>query len=554
MNKKPNTASHAVRRSTRHTETGTKENIPDDPGGHSISVTPMLSGSSSPGLRDEPGKHTELGEADSMEDEDDFMPTVQEVAKTLTAMRSRQPDENLTHQGTCGPALRALGTEVNKPVSPLFAFPTGKNVLSETYLSEDVTWSRFIKVASGEMRLREGFVPRLAWKFSSGSGSKMWTTLSDERAYKRMMEAGAKRIRARAKRESNLKDADLASGWRIDLQVLNKVERIRDKDDEDEGELSKEKKVKAKAKKKPKKKSSAVKRKRGAPKKSRKKAKQVRDPDLTPSAGSKTSDSDVNDASESESTDDSEEVIIEKIRRENNCARCNAPCALLTNSDHHRYSMEELSLWVTMINHGEWESHRRPPKEVLERVYKNHPRVSLPTDLTGQQVISPKGRRPPASDAQYVYPPNPFVGWNPYLTAGPSNVPPGPLYPTPGLLNPPFYPPYPPTSHANNFSDTPADKRRHRSPSVDDQHIEYPSVSEFLAELEAADRGHHYFTNYTDFFHEQGYFHLNELADASLTTEHMMDIIPDMKDGTAHAIKNSALARVKKLKGKGGSK
>jgi hypothetical protein len=132
-------------------------------------------------------------------------------------------------------------------------------VLSETYLSEDVTWSRFVKAASEEMCLREGYVPRLAWKFSNRSGSKMWTTLSDERAYECMMEAGAKRIRARAKRESNLKDADLASGWRIDLQVLNKVERIRDKDDEDEDEPSNKKKGKAKATKKSKKKLSAVK-------------------------------------------------------------------------------------------------------------------------------------------------------------------------------------------------------------------------------------------------------------------------------------------------------
>ncbi|KAF9782706.1 hypothetical protein BJ322DRAFT_1110594 [Thelephora terrestris] len=315
MAKKPNTAGYAVRRSAHHTETTTKECIPDDPGERSRSVTPVLSGSSSPSFRDEPQKYAELGQADSMEEEDEFMPTVQEVAKTLTAMRSRQPNENPAHQvgfarfgtsvesfslniqqqGTGGQASRTTGTEVNKPVSPLFAFPTGNNVLSETYLSEDVTWSRFVK------------------------------------------------------RESNLKDADLASGWRIDLQVLNKVERIRDEDDEDEDEPSNKKKGKAKAKKKSKKKLSAVKQKRGVPKKSCKKAKRARDPDLTPSAGSKTSESDVNDTSDSETTDDSEEAIIERIRRENNCARCNAPCTLLTNSDHHRYSMEELSLWATMI-------------------------------------------------------------------------------------------------------------------------------------------------------------------------------------------------------------
>ena len=184
-----------------------------------------------------------------------------------------------------------------------------------------------------------------------------------------MMEAGAKQIQARARREGDSENADLAWGWRIDLQVLNKVQRIREEDNEDEVEPPKQKREKPKPKKKKSKgKASAVKRKRRAPKKvptvpsdsyfgqyidhfqSRKKAKRVQgDPELTPSTGSRTSDSGNGSTSESESTDDSEEAIIQRLKRENNCARCNAPCVLLMNSNHHRYSMEELSLWVTMI-------------------------------------------------------------------------------------------------------------------------------------------------------------------------------------------------------------
>lgn len=48
-----------------------------------------------------------------------------------------------------------------------------------------------------------------------------------------MMEAGAKQIQARARREGDSENADLAWGWRIDLQVLNKVQRIREEDNED---------------------------------------------------------------------------------------------------------------------------------------------------------------------------------------------------------------------------------------------------------------------------------------------------------------------------------
>ena len=48
-----------------------------------------------------------------------------------------------------------------------------------------------------------------------------------------MMQAGARRIRSCAKKESNMKDPDLGYGWRIDLKVRNKVERVEEDDEED---------------------------------------------------------------------------------------------------------------------------------------------------------------------------------------------------------------------------------------------------------------------------------------------------------------------------------
>jgi hypothetical protein len=110
---------------------------------------------------------------------------------------------------------------------------------TETFLSEDVSWPRFVSVSSDMMRLREGCVPRLAWKFNSGPHSREWVTLDDEKGYKRMMEMGAKRIRDRAKKESNLKDPDLAHGWRIDLKVRNKVDRIEEEEEEEDTAVAK---------------------------------------------------------------------------------------------------------------------------------------------------------------------------------------------------------------------------------------------------------------------------------------------------------------------------
>ena len=155
---------------------------------------------------------------------------------------------------------------VTRRVSPLFSYPLGDGMRTESYLSEDITWSRFNKICSAEMRLREGCIPELAWKFSDGQGSKEWILLRDEDSYKRMMEAGASRIHARAKKESNLKDANLAHGWRIDLKLRNKVQRIEEEEDEEDVAVS----VKVKEKMKKKKKGSKekpTKRKRGGQKK-----------------------------------------------------------------------------------------------------------------------------------------------------------------------------------------------------------------------------------------------------------------------------------------------
>jgi hypothetical protein len=120
--------------------------------------------------------------------------------------------------------------------------------VTESFLSEDVTWSRFIKVCSNEMNLREDSIPEFSWKFSNGPGSKQWTKLS-ESSYHRMMVAAAKRIRDRAKREPDLKDPDLGSGWRIDLDLENEVEMNEDGSGEDEAASATEKEKKEEKKK-----------------------------------------------------------------------------------------------------------------------------------------------------------------------------------------------------------------------------------------------------------------------------------------------------------------
>ena len=89
--------------------------------------------------------------------------------------------------------------------------------------------------------MQEGCEPQLAWKFSNGHGSKDWTTLQDEEAYGRMMKAGAEWVRVQAKKEANLKDPDLGSGWWIDINPTTNVQWVEEVAEEED--MAKEKKM-----------------------------------------------------------------------------------------------------------------------------------------------------------------------------------------------------------------------------------------------------------------------------------------------------------------------
>ena len=56
-----------------------------------------------------------------------------------------------------------------------------------------------------------------------------------------------------------------------------------------------------------------------------------------------------NNGSDSKDSETSSIQTVVKIQAQNNCAWCSAPCVVLTTSDHHCLSMEELSLWALMI-------------------------------------------------------------------------------------------------------------------------------------------------------------------------------------------------------------
>ena len=144
-----------------------------------------------------------------------------------------------------------------------------------------------------------------------------------------------------------------------------------------------------------------------------------------------------------------------------------------------------------------------------------------------------------------VYPTSPLPTWLLYPVAGPLNVQPYPSWQAP----------YPPTTHSNVPSIPPTDEGPCRSPSNDSEDLEYPTISNFFEELTASENGHHYFMNYTDFFHKQGYYRINQLADKSLTVEHMMKMIEHLRDGTAQVIKMRVVKKVRQIhKGKGKSK
>jgi len=206
-------------------------------------------------------------------------------------------------------------------------------------------------------------------------------------------------------------------------------------------------------------------------------------------------------------------------------------------------------------NRNGWKNFQRPPKEVLEKIYKRYPHAPVPSELSGQPIVQSKNTRQSTLNTPYNYPTGPFTGWLPYPTAGPSNIQPYPPWPTPGPSHLPFYPSYPPAIHSNIPPNPLTNEITHGSTSDDDQDLEYPTISDFFEELTTTENGHHYFTSYTNSFHEQGYYRVDELADESLTVDHMVNIIDQLKDGTARAIKNKALEKVRKIqKGKGKGK
>ena len=146
---------------------------------------------------------------------------------------------------------------------------------------------------------------------------------------------------------------------------------------------------------------------------------------------------------------------------------------------------------------------------MLERIYKNYPGTLLPADLTGQPVISARGRKVSTAGPTYTGLPNMFPGWNPYAMAGSVSVPPGPSYqipppshPATSMSNTPFYSPHSTIQYNNNNGNP----ENHQQPSDDDEDVEYPTITAFLEELEVNDRDHHYFTHFTEAFHQHCYY------------------------------------------------
>ncbi|KAF9653507.1 hypothetical protein BDM02DRAFT_3225543 [Thelephora ganbajun] len=181
-----------------------------------------------------------------------------------------------------------------------------------------------------------------------------------------------------------------------------------------------------------------------------------------------------------------------------------------------------------------------------------YPNAPLPSELSGQPTISSKNMRQSAFNAPYPYVPSPFAGWPPYLAPGSSNILPYPPWPVPGPSHTPFHPLHPPSVPSNVPTNPSANEEAPPPPSDDDRDFEYPTISDFFEGLMATESGRHYFTNYTDSFHNQGYYRVDELADESLTVEHMVKMIENLKDGTARVIKNKALEKVRQIrKGKG---
>ena len=96
MVKKQNTGDQVPRHSTRMKNTTTGASKSDDKE-LSGSVTPAWEGGPIPSRPDEPPQNTGPAAPGSVEDEleeDEFMPSVQQVAATLVGMRSRRHEDN----------------------------------------------------------------------------------------------------------------------------------------------------------------------------------------------------------------------------------------------------------------------------------------------------------------------------------------------------------------------------------------------------------------------------------------------------------------------------
>jgi len=83
----------------------------------------------------------------------------------------------------------------------------------------------------------------------------------------------------------------------------------------------------------------------------------------------------------------------------------------------------------------------------------------------------------------------------------------------------------------------------------EDEDVTYPTISEFLKQLGAMETGtdFHYFTSYTDSFHDKGFYRINQLADETFTVKDMMASVVNLREGTAREIKRRAVKKVKQI-------
>ena len=240
---------------------------------------------------------------------------------------------------------------------------------------------------------------------------------------------------------------------------------------------------------------------------------------------------------------------------------------------------------VTDQNRKAWLSYKRAPKEVLEKVYEDENRrrpVLLPVELTKSPIASSTiPRRQQDANPAVLSQPGTATGWfqppvvsppgMPYYHPYPPVGPPGaPYYPSHSMASPPIapyylphhpagpsrsphYPPYPVASSSSNPL-TGESERRSPSNEDEDEDVTYPTISEFLKHLGTVetDTDFHYFTSYTESFHQKGYYRIDQLADENFTIKDMMESIANLREGTAREIKKRAAKKVKQIqKGKG---